>query len=674
MSQPLLKLFTNPALLRHLDRPLLRPLLGRFTYLLQNDHGLPNIDALDNPYYFDCLAERLASPASLPDQLLQALHEIETLAAPENHPDILPTPGADPADIYFELLTRAVQSWLLRPLVPPPGQQPTPTEEGVASRVATQPSQDREPPVPQPFAANTPATPAQDLCALRVSALSSPSVSTQPTPSPTTDLHQNPPTSERNPEPTTPPPASPSHEISDQNLCDLCASALKLPPPCPQTTPLQPEATAPPPPAPLSALPSSLSVSAPSPLSASEADTAAFTRLARLSPADYDRVRRTEAAALKIRVETLDSEVAKRRAQLEIESQAGSIHLPDIIPWPEPVDGAQLLIDVSDRFSLHIVLPAGAADTMSLWTAHAHAFKAFYLIPRLNLCSTKSGCGKTTTLDVLTALVPRPLRAENLTAPVLFRLIHRHQPTPLLDEVDTYLHDDELRGLLNAGHKRGGCAFRIEGEIIRAFNAFAPAVLAGIGSLPGTLRDRSILIPLVPAEPGQIRKRWDPLHTETETILARKLARWAADNLDALAACEPALPQTAYNRIADIWRPLFAIAQIAGGPWPQRAFDAFALLNPKTPSDQDLALTLLADIRLIFTQANTDRLFSTAVVSSLRLLPGRPWSTNTNPPLAIDESWLARQLRPLGVRPRNLRIAGTRAKGYLLADFPQQAP
>src|SRR5205085_7863594 len=69
------------------------------------------------------------------------------------------------------------------------------------------------------------------------------------------------------------------------------------------------------------------------------------------------------------------------------------------------------------------------------------------------------------------------------------------------------------------------------------FNAFAPAALAGIGSLPATLRDRSILIPLVAAEEGQLTTSFDQLHTETENILARKLARWASDNFSALAAC-----------------------------------------------------------------------------------------------------------------------------------------
>src|SRR6266542_3810961 len=81
-------------------------------------------------------------------------------------------------------------------------------------------------------------------------------------------------------------------------------------------------------------------------------------------------------------------------------------------------------------------------------------FQAFLQTPRLNLYSPDPGCGKTTALDIIASMVPRPLRTENLTAPVLFRLVDQHQPTLLLDEVDAYLPQaEELRGLLNAGHK-----------------------------------------------------------------------------------------------------------------------------------------------------------------------------------------------------------------------------
>jgi hypothetical protein len=47
---------------------------------------------------------------------------------------------------------------------------------------------------------------------------------------------------------------------------------------------------------------------------------------------------------------------------------------------------------------------------------------------------------------------------------------------------------------------------------------------------------------------------------------------------------------------------------------------------------------------------------------------GRPWA-EMRKGKAIDESWLAQQLRPYGIQPKNIWIDGTQAKGYLREDF-----
>src|SRR5204862_435916 len=70
-------------------------------------------------------------------------------------------------------------------------------------------------------------------------------------------------------------------------------------------------------------------------------DSATFAALARLSPARYDRVRKAEAKRLEIRIETLDQEVAKARAEADYDDQARAIKLPPVEPWPEPVNGAE---------------------------------------------------------------------------------------------------------------------------------------------------------------------------------------------------------------------------------------------------------------------------------------------------------------------------------------------
>ncbi|HSU55035.1 MAG TPA: DUF3631 domain-containing protein [Candidatus Dormibacteraeota bacterium] len=437
-------------------------------------------------------------------------------------------------------------------------------------------------------------------------------------------------------------------------------------------------------------------------------DSAVFAHLASLSPAQYDRTRKQSARQLGIRVQTLDAEISRLRKQLVedemFQTALATLRSPE--PWPEPVDAAELLTRIVERFRHYVILPPGAAEVFTLWSAHAHCFSAFIQSPRLNISSPKPGCGKTTALDVIATLTPRALRTENLTAPVLFRLVHQYQPTLLLDEVDSWLPQaEELRGLLNAGHKRGACAYRCEGEgnAVRPFRAFGPAVLAGIGQLTGTLHDRSIVVPLAKAEEGQIPHRFNDERIEIETELCRKLARWTADNLAALKSCDPILPPTAFNRLADNWRPLFAIAQIAGGNWPSLALDSFnylaaprsssssfsfsssipsplvRTLSPASPISSSPSVSppspnsnpnhqLLTDLRQIFTQSGLEQLSSRHLVQALCRLPESPWleAHNRRP---INETWLGRRLRMFDIASCNLRFDARQARGYQLADF-----
>ena len=107
----------------------------------------------------------------------------------------------------------------------------------------------------------------------------------------------------------------------------------------------------------------------------------------------------------------------------------------------------------------------------------------------------------------------------------------------------------------------------------RAFNAYAPAVLAGIGHLQGTLHDRSVQIRLVRARPGEVTARFDSRRIARERELSRKLARWARDNIQRLEACDPVMPADCFNRLADNWRPLMAIASAHAGDGDDEADD-----------------------------------------------------------------------------------------------------
>jgi putative DNA primase/helicase len=73
------------------------------------------------------------------------------------------------------------------------------------------------------------------------------------------------------------------------------------------------------------------------------------------------------------------------------------------------------------------------------------------------------------------------------------------KPTLLIDEADTFLpENEELRGILNAGHRCGAAAVRLVGDNheARSFATYAPVAIALIGKLPDTLADRSVHVSL----------------------------------------------------------------------------------------------------------------------------------------------------------------------------------
>jgi hypothetical protein len=361
--------------------------------------------------------------------------------------------------------------------------------------------------------------------------------------------------------------------------------------------------------------------------------------------------------------------------------QGSSVSFPKIEPWPEPVDGAEMLNQISHDFSRYIALPDGAAAVLALWCAHTHIFKAFICSPRLNISSPDKRCGKTTLRDVVALFVSRPVLTENLSVAVLFRLVDAHAPTILADEYDAWLKkNEELRGLLNAGHRHGAAVYRCEGEgnEVRGFAAYSPAVLCGIGALPGTLQDRSIAIRLERAKPGEVPELFDPRRTEREQELCRKLIRGCASNFTRFKSADPVLPNDMFNRVADNWRPLFAIAEVAGGDWPGRLLAAVkTLLNRNNEEDESVGLKTLLAIKNIFNSSNADRLATKEILQGLVANEDGPWARwwenelkneNTKGPAAK----LAQLLKPFGINPRGIRISDEATlRGYMIDDFDE---
>lgn len=405
-------------------------------------------------------------------------------------------------------------------------------------------------------------------------------------------------------------------------------------------------------------------------------DDAELERLAALSPLDYDRQRAAAAKRLACRASTLDAEVGRFRPRAEaLAAGKGSpLTLDRPNPWPESVDCASLLSDIAEVVTRYVVLPPAAADAVALWVLHAYAHDAADHSPLLAITSPEKRCGKTTLLQVVTALVPAPLATSNISPAAIYRTIEACQPTLLIDEADTFLRsdDDILRGVLNSGHSRTSAyVIRTVGEDHEParFPTWAPKAIACIGKLPGTLTDRSVEIRLQRAMPGAKPKRYLPRRVADQMAsLCSRAARWAADHLNGLTDADPRLPDVLHDRAQDNWRPLIAIADAAGGEWPDRARRAaLALSGAHAPDEQSIGTTLLFDIRDIFRARGCDRLASCELAAALGELEHRPWADCKGK--AITPAKVARLLKPFAIEPRLRKVQGRPDRGYDRTQF-----
>lgn len=181
-------------------------------------------------------------------------------------------------------------------------------------------------------------------------------------------------------------------------------------------------------------------------------------------------------------------------------------------PRSEARDLARVLDEVTRYIRRYVVVSDPQARACTLWGAHCHVFGAAEATPYLHVTSAVKQCGKTRLFEVLEPIVPAPWLTGRVSAAVLTQKVDCETPTLLLDESDAvFAHRSEyaeaLRSMLNTGYRRSGvsslCVAQGAGLTYRDFSTFCPKALAGIGTLPDTVTDRSIPIALTRRAPHE---------------------------------------------------------------------------------------------------------------------------------------------------------------------------
>jgi putative DNA primase/helicase len=401
---------------------------------------------------------------------------------------------------------------------------------------------------------------------------------------------------------------------------------------------------------------------------------AEIIRLSGLSSLHYDWERKEAAKRMGVRTAILDALVASERKGA---SGAGGVQghavvLPEPEPWQNPIDGAALLDEIVSAIQRHVVLPDCSARACACWVLHTFLTEQFLVSPRLSIASPTRGCGKTTLLDVVSRLVLRPLMASNVSPAAVFRVIEKYKPCLLVDEADTFLSvNDELRGVLNSGHRKGGAVLRVSGDDQepRLFTTFGPCAIALIGILPSTLADRSIPVELSRRRPNEPVESYRPDRAGYLDKLARQATRWAQDNAIAVGAADPDMPAEVTNRARDNWRVLKAIATVAGGKWSGYVDEAAKAAQAQAREDASRLELLLGDVRAVGFTGDESEVRSAGLVQRLIELEGRPWAELGRSHKPLTQNGLARLLKPLGIGPSNIGPENSRARGYKREQF-----
>jgi putative DNA primase/helicase len=396
--------------------------------------------------------------------------------------------------------------------------------------------------------------------------------------------------------------------------------------------------------------------------------------LARLPTAEYENVRKDEARRLGMRASALDREVARVRDSGPNAGQGQAVRFDEPQSCADPIDAATLLETLRRLIHRHVVVDHHAAVAITLWITITYLAEVLLILPFLCARSPVLRCGKTLLLTLIGLLAHRALATSNISPAAIFRVIEAARPTLIVDEFDTVAHaSDELRGILNSGHTRATAfVVRLVGDDHepRRFSTFGPKAIGLIGSPPSTILDRSIVIDMRRKNP---RERIAKLPSESDPEIGKlrsMLVRFASDHAETIRSANPSPAPGLHDRAADNWSPLLAVADIAGGPWPELARQAaFRLSGGREAEAEGARVQLLEDIRDLFVERETDRLLSAEICEALAKLEHRPWPEFGRGAKPITPRQVARLLALFGIIPRTVRTGMDTAKGYHRDQF-----
>ena len=348
-------------------------------------------------------------------------------------------------------------------------------------------------------------------------------------------------------------------------------------------------------------------------------------------------------------------------------------------PWPDAVDGKELLNEIYTLLERVIHLTDEQYLAISYWVLHTYFIRpkgtpqVFRYSPILLLTSPLRACGKTTLMLLLAELCHKSRKVTNITDASLYRLLDSFQPTLFLDEIDTYLAKrEEMIGHLNSGFdEREGTVYRQTGadwSKTAEFSSWGAKCLAGIGSQHPNLESRAIKIPL---ERKPVSKKFERIQMILATDpscfqdIRRKSIRFAIDSEQSLKSIPPVFVESLSDRNNDCWSSLLHLAKFIepnSEDLTRAAIKICADVTEERTQDEEF----ISDLAELVFSCSEECVTSESLVKFANSLEDRPYKHKRGGFTAYD---LAVILKRYGIKPKQYKIRGKNIRGYDKSDL-----
>lgn len=408
-----------------------------------------------------------------------------------------------------------------------------------------------------------------------------------------------------------------------------------------------------------------------------------INKLARLPQLEYEKNRSKESKRLGVRIRILDKEVEKRRNEIQFSFSNSKRNLVfdatwKIEPYHQAVNGNLLLNQIKSRIKAFVVCEEHIAVATTLWCALTWFIDVVQIMPLAIITAPEKRCGKSLLLDMMSRFSFHSLLCSNISPSAVFRVIEEYRPSLFIDEADSFFkNNDELRGIINSGHKKKQAyVIRNVGDQHEPnrFSTWGAKAIAGIGNLHETILDRGIVLNLRRKKSNEKVQRI-PLEDESiDKEIRSKLLRFANDFGSKMQNMCPVPVKSLNDRAQDNWWNLLLIAGFVGEDWRKRTEEAAMWISKQAEEPSSKSIQLLYDIKQIFfdpTSKNRLKLSSADLVEELCEDETKPWSTY-NRDKRITQKQIANLLKRFKINPKNINFNSQNnqiLKGYDLKSF-----